>query len=165
MKQHKKGHLHMLKKQNSKGFTIIEVLIVLAIAGLIMLVVFLAVPALQRNARNNSRQSDASKFSAAIQQCLSNNNGKVANCNTTAAVGASTGISYTAAEYGQLTTSPTYSTIANQGTDSAVDKAVWIFGAKCDGAAAVVSTNARDYAVIYKTEGSGSPQACVGSQG
>ncbi|MDQ3065292.1 MAG: prepilin-type N-terminal cleavage/methylation domain-containing protein, partial [bacterium] len=36
-------------KNNNKGFTIIEVLIVLAIAGLIMLIVFLAVPALQRN--------------------------------------------------------------------------------------------------------------------
>jgi prepilin-type N-terminal cleavage/methylation domain-containing protein len=34
--------------KKEKGFTIIEVMIVLAIAGLIMLVVFLAVPALQR---------------------------------------------------------------------------------------------------------------------
>jgi prepilin-type N-terminal cleavage/methylation domain-containing protein len=36
-------------KNNKKGFTIIEVLIVLAIAGVIMVIVFLAVPALQRN--------------------------------------------------------------------------------------------------------------------
>jgi prepilin-type N-terminal cleavage/methylation domain-containing protein len=34
------------------GFTIIEVMIVLAIAGLILLIVFLAVPALEREARN-----------------------------------------------------------------------------------------------------------------
>jgi prepilin-type N-terminal cleavage/methylation domain-containing protein len=34
--------------KNKEGFTIIEVLIVLAIAGLIMLVVLLAVPGLQR---------------------------------------------------------------------------------------------------------------------
>ena len=39
--------LNKIKKDN-KGFTIIEVLIVLAIAGLIMLTVFLAVPSLQR---------------------------------------------------------------------------------------------------------------------
>lgn len=40
----------------SRGFTIIEVLIVLAIASLILLVVFLAVPALQRNSRNYERR-------------------------------------------------------------------------------------------------------------
>lgn len=47
------------KKQRDKGFTIVEVLIVLAIAGLIMVVVFLAVPQLQRNNRNNTRKTDA----------------------------------------------------------------------------------------------------------
>jgi len=46
-------------RSKSNGFTIIEVLIVLAIAGLIMVVVFLAVPALQRNNRNNTRKTDA----------------------------------------------------------------------------------------------------------
>lgn len=50
----------------ARGFTIIEVLIVLAIAGLILLVVFLAVPALQRNARNTQRKHDAALISAAI---------------------------------------------------------------------------------------------------
>jgi prepilin-type N-terminal cleavage/methylation domain-containing protein len=41
--------------KKADGFTIIEVMIVLAIAGLIMLVVFLAVPSLQRNSRNEPR--------------------------------------------------------------------------------------------------------------
>ena len=45
-------------KKRAEGFTIIEVLIVLAIAGLILLVVFLAVPALQRNARNTQRNAE-----------------------------------------------------------------------------------------------------------
>lgn len=65
-----------LKKDN-RGFTIIEVLIVLAIAGLIMLVVFLAVPALQRNARNTSKRSDVSKALGAVGELTANNNGKV----------------------------------------------------------------------------------------
>ena len=39
-------------KKHRSGFTIIEIMIVLAIAGLIMLIVFLAVPALQRASRN-----------------------------------------------------------------------------------------------------------------
>ena len=52
--------LHTYKTKRDEGFTIIEVLIVLAIAGLIMLIVFLAVPALQRNSRNTQRTNDAS---------------------------------------------------------------------------------------------------------
>jgi prepilin-type N-terminal cleavage/methylation domain-containing protein len=72
--------LSKLHKDN-KGFTIIEVLIVLAIAGLIMLIVFLAVPALQRNQRNNARNNDASRIAAAVTECLANRNGDKANCN------------------------------------------------------------------------------------
>lgn len=63
-----------LRKQE-KGFTIIEVLIVLAIAGLIMLVVFLAVPALQRNSRNSRRRSDAAKVLALVNEYVANHNG------------------------------------------------------------------------------------------
>ncbi len=77
--------LQNLRKQQ-KGFTIIEVLIVLAIAGLILLIVFLAVPALQRNSRNTQRSSDASKIGGSISACLSNRNGQAASCNTTALI-------------------------------------------------------------------------------
>jgi prepilin-type N-terminal cleavage/methylation domain-containing protein len=41
------------------GFTIVEVLIVLAIAGLILLIIFLAVPAAQRSVRNHNRKAAA----------------------------------------------------------------------------------------------------------
>ena len=76
----------MLKnlKKRSEGFTIIEVLIVLAIAGLIMLIVFLAVPALRRNSTNNQRNSDASRIAASITECLANRNGVKASCDTAA---------------------------------------------------------------------------------
>lgn len=47
-------------KTRQHGFTVIEVLIVMAIAGLMLVIVFLAVPALQRNARNTRRKTDAS---------------------------------------------------------------------------------------------------------
>ena len=59
--------------RNEKGFTIIEVMIVLAIAGLIVLVVFLAVPALQRNSRNTQRKNDVQAVLGAIQEWISNN--------------------------------------------------------------------------------------------
>ena len=81
--------LHKLKQRND-GFTIIEVLIVLAIAGLMMMVVFLAVPALQRNARNSQRESDTSRVAAAVQEIVNNNNGNTAGV-TTANLQSSTG--------------------------------------------------------------------------
>ncbi len=63
-------------KGNREGFTIIEVLIVLAIAGLIMLIIFLAVPALQRNSRNTQIRNDAANVLAAVNEFISNNNGQ-----------------------------------------------------------------------------------------
>jgi len=67
--------LTKLRKPNSSGFTIIEVLIVLAIAGLIMVVVFLAVPALQRSGRNNGLNTSANNLLAAVGNYASNNGG------------------------------------------------------------------------------------------
>jgi prepilin-type N-terminal cleavage/methylation domain-containing protein len=69
--------LSKLKKSNGKGFTIIEVMIVLAIAGLILLIVLLAVPALQRSARNTQRKNDASSIASAISNSINDNNGTV----------------------------------------------------------------------------------------
>lgn len=64
------------KLKKNEGFTIIEVLIVLAIAGMIMMVVFLAVPALQRNSRNSTRRADVSSMLSKMQETSSNNNGR-----------------------------------------------------------------------------------------
>jgi type II secretory pathway pseudopilin PulG len=57
------------------GFTIIEVVLVLAIAGLIFLIVFLAVPTLQRSRRDTQRRADAARLGALIEQAGSNNSG------------------------------------------------------------------------------------------
>jgi type II secretory pathway pseudopilin PulG len=43
---------------NMEAFTIIEVVLVLAIAGLIFLMVFIALPALQRSQRDAQRKND-----------------------------------------------------------------------------------------------------------
>ncbi len=64
-------------QKKTEGFTIIEVLIVLAIAGLILLIVFLAVPALQRNARNTQRKNDIARLGGSITEFVNNNNGTV----------------------------------------------------------------------------------------
>jgi prepilin-type N-terminal cleavage/methylation domain-containing protein len=62
--------------KNKKGFTIIEVVLVLAIAGLIFLMVFIALPALQRSQRNTQREDDLARFITAANDYQSNNNGR-----------------------------------------------------------------------------------------
>lgn len=63
-----------IASKDERGFTIIEVLIVLVIAGLIMLIVFLAVPALQRNSRNTTRKNDAARILSAANEYYANKN-------------------------------------------------------------------------------------------
>lgn len=60
-------------RKQAKGFTIIEVVLVLAIAGLIFLMVFIALPALQRSQRDAARKSEAGTVTSAIQSYMSNN--------------------------------------------------------------------------------------------
>lgn len=55
-----------------KGFTIIEVVLVLAIAGLIFLMVFVALPALQRSQRDTSRRNDMSRVDTSLVQYQTN---------------------------------------------------------------------------------------------
>lgn len=66
-----------MTKNNKKGFTIIEVVLVLAIAGLIFLMVFLALPALQRSQRDSQRRSDLSRVQAALTEYKSAHRGKI----------------------------------------------------------------------------------------
>lgn len=58
-------------KKNEKGFTIIEVVLVLAIAGLIFLMVFIALPALQRSQRNTQRTQDLNRISTQVTNYMS----------------------------------------------------------------------------------------------
>lgn len=136
--------LSKLKKSNNKGFTIIEVMIVLAIAGLIILIVLLAVPALQRNGRNTAIKNDASAVAAAISEYKSNNDGSTP-----------TGISGT----GAFTVTGTGSTVDGklQGstqvatTPAAIGKIGVTFGGACTG----TTPSARTTAVNYVIETSG----------
>ena len=63
--------------KNKKGFTIIEVVLVLAIAGLIFLMVFIALPALQRSQRNTRRRQDMARIISAVNDYQANNNNKL----------------------------------------------------------------------------------------
>lgn len=65
----------MTDKKMKKGFTLIEIVIVLAIAALIMVVVFLAVQGAQRSQRDNTRKDVAARVLAAATAYQGNNSG------------------------------------------------------------------------------------------
>lgn len=147
----------MRLKKDQKGFTIIEVLIVLAIAGLIMLIVFLAVPALQRNSRNTQRTNDASLISAAVNECLNNNNGQIGSCNNPGGANLDTYIDTTKLQ--QLT----------DGNDEAgINSYALAFGSRCDSTGSGIEdgdgVSSRSFTVTFETEtSSGTTPRCVGS--
>ena len=69
--------MNITNKPKTQGFTIIEVVLVLAIAGLIFLIVFLALPALQRSQRDTQRKNDLSRFMSQLTQYQSNHQGAI----------------------------------------------------------------------------------------
>lgn len=144
--------LKNLKRTDQKGFTIIEVMIVLAIAGLILLIVLLAIPALQRNSRNTQIKNDASAVVGAISTFASDNDGAVptsitvSNGDVTLKKGSITGTA-------KIQSGTTFNT-ALTSTDSApstVDSGTLtlLFGKTCD-PGGVVSTRA--ISVYYSVE-------------
>jgi prepilin-type N-terminal cleavage/methylation domain-containing protein len=145
-----KGHLHMKKLQNNKsGFTIIEVLIVLAIAGLIMLIVFLAVPALQRNSRNTQYRNDAASLLAAATEWSNNNNGSVPATGNSSAVQANAktqSITTLNIAAGSTSVTPTFSA------------ATIVTGVKCGTGSgssySLTGSSTRAMAVVYAIENS-----------
>jgi len=59
-----------------RGFTLIEIVLVLAIAGLLLIIVFLAVSGAQRARRDHQRKDDLSEFLAATVEYSGNNGQK-----------------------------------------------------------------------------------------
>ena len=72
-----KNHQSFIKSNSRSAFTIIEVVLVLSIAGLIFLMVFIALPALQRNQRDTQRKNNISLLKDAIERYKANNKGKL----------------------------------------------------------------------------------------
>ncbi|MEO7364580.1 MAG: prepilin-type N-terminal cleavage/methylation domain-containing protein [Candidatus Saccharimonadales bacterium] len=135
------------EKSSEKGFTIIEVMIVLAIAGLIILIVFLAVPALQRNSRNTQRKSDVGRIAAAATTVIQNKNGAISAL-TSAAVQAEVGT------LGYYTSASVTVTSGLSVTAVSVDAVQIRTGAKCDPSANgdTVVGSQRQFAIMYTAE-------------
>lgn len=139
-------------QNNQKGFTIIEVLIVLAIAGLILLIVFLAVPALQRNSRNTQMKNAVSSVLGGINEYASNNNGSLPTAVTIDAAGVvsitGSGTAASATVQGGYTASVS-TTAPITGTTGAMSVAL---NRKCNGTALDAATTNRAVAVLYNIE-------------
>lgn len=158
--------LKKLKQRQSKsdGFTIIEVMIVLAIAGLILLIVFLAVPALQRNSRNTQAKNEASNILGAVNEYITNNNGALPPAGSAPAIITDANvknITGLTVEIASASSAPTATT------------AILRTGSKCvaavtsgySGAAATATGAAsRQFALLYPMENnSGNATGCIGS--
>ncbi len=62
-------------KSKQDGFTLVEVALVLGIAGLIFLMMFIALPALQRQERDTEREEDITHLLTEIKHYQTNNRG------------------------------------------------------------------------------------------
>ena len=80
-----------LKKVN-QGFTIVETLIVLAIAALIITIILIAVPDLQRSGRNTNILHDAQNVASAVQTYEGNNQGAIPTQTTAGVLIVSSGV-------------------------------------------------------------------------
>ena len=166
----------MREKDYKEGFTIIEVALVLAIAGLIFLMAFIAVPAVQRTQRDAKRRDDVGTLLTAIQKYQNNNRkalpdgtGEV-TWDTASAVSeadnswASFYKSFLGSNFedcGQTGIGAECSSDANyvNKDDTTFDNANYtmyiVRSATCDGSTAVGSGNPKKVAVLYKMEGAG----------
>lgn len=141
--------LNKIKNRKEEGFTIIEVLIVLAIAGLILLVVFLAVPALQRNSRNTSLKNDVQNVLGGVSEYQNVNSGAMPTAVSGTGTVNFTGGTATSIKI-QGTTAVTTVTTAPTSAITAGTIQVKL-GTRCDGVA-----NARAVSAYYSLETSSS---------
>ena len=150
------------KKRNAQsGFTIIEVLIVLAIAGLILLVVFLAVPALQRNAHNTTKKSDVAGLLGAMTEYVSNNNGSLPTATSSpfpnsVKIGVGPTNNLVDVKLGNFDgNNVTISSVipAAGSLPTSQDSVVIYLKATCSANAPTASTTARNFAAYYVLEG------------
>ena len=143
-------------KNRQDGFTIIEVMIVLVIAAVILLIVFLAVPALQRNSRNTQRKNDAAGYASAVSEWAGNYGGQLPSAAADLTTG--TGAVNNLANMGILTEPTTVTAAATTVTNAAtVSTMMYVPGTVCAGSGNATSNNAsaRQFTILFATEGSG----------
>ncbi|MEI7683129.1 MAG: prepilin-type N-terminal cleavage/methylation domain-containing protein [Candidatus Saccharibacteria bacterium] len=155
------GTLQSIKKRQ-EGFTIIEVMIVLVIAAVILLIVFLAVPALQRNSRNTQVKNEAAALLGAAAEFTSNNGGVSPLATDNGSIlGLTKNKNITA-----LTVVPLSAGVMGTPGVPTANTGVLMVGGKCSGTTAVAGT-ARQIALLYlaETGASGASQSTCTESG
>lgn len=163
-------------KNKKKGFTIIEVVLVLAIAGLIFLMVFVAFPQLQRNQRDTQRRNDMARFLTAVMNYQTNNRNRLPFSTSDSVIPSSFIQNYltvdgdifqdpTASEDDDATYASTVQACDATGdddgkckTNAAADTLGTInvyIGATCDGETPIKAEGNRKFAFTLKLEGAG----------
>lgn len=147
-----------MNTRKQAGFTIIEVVLVLAIAGLIFLMVFIALPALQRGQRDTQRRNDVTRFSAQVTQYQTNNKGDVPATFTTATA-ASFITKYMNDEWKDPSGDPYAFVAAATATDALTGLTTagqWTYasGKVCSGES-MTAGGTRNYVIAMKLEGAG----------
>ena len=144
--------------RSKQGFTIIEVMIVLAIAGLILLIVFLAVPALQRSSRNQQRKTDVGRIGSAATTVISDNNGAIPTPNATFQTDLQNEVGnlsyYTSADVTTAASTAAIKYAPNTSTVVVYYPAVCASGASGLGASSTGAQNTQ-LAIVYETETGG----------
>jgi type II secretory pathway pseudopilin PulG len=159
----------MFRKLNNKGFTIVETLIVLAIAATIIIVVLLAVPGLQRSSRNTTVRTAANNIVAGWNEQMAALNGASPGVPTAPGAGTitinsvayklATGVTPTVGTQGATATTVTYNAstavFSTGGTTTvAPNTVIVVYSATCNGTAAAQGTNTQ-IAVFYPIENGG----------
>lgn len=148
--------MNVQQKNKEKGFTIIEVVLVLAIAGLIFLMVFIALPALQRGQRDTQRRDDVSKFVSQLTSYSTNNRGALPDISKMTGSGGFLN-AYMKADAGEFNDPSSGDAYTIDAGSASTKQIQYVVGRECDGENINTSKNAgnRQAAVRIQLEGSG----------
>ena len=153
----------MKVESHKKGFTIIEVVLVLAIAGLIFLMVFIALPALQRGQRDTQRRDDMARVLSQVSQYQANNGGKIPDEDSFQRFFKDYLKWGEGGEFNDPDTGNPYDVIyrlcqssaCEIPSDAKVSQVYYLYHAHCDGEEPKYDSGNRKMAIVTKLEGSG----------
>lgn len=145
--------MNVQQKNKQSGFTIIEVVLVLAIAGLIFLMVFIALPALQRSQRDAQRRDDVSRMVSQLQSYATNNRGNLPGSDDITRF-INDYMKTGEGEFRDPLTGNDY-TVTNASQDAQTGRIQYVPGRECNGENLGGSAGPRQAAVRIQLEGSG----------
>jgi prepilin-type N-terminal cleavage/methylation domain-containing protein len=141
---------NLLKKE--RGFTLIEIVLVLAIAGLILLMVFLAVSGAQKSRRDTQRKEDISRIVTQLESYASNDGGAYP---TAAQLGAfETTYLSPQSDYEDPLSGAFYGGTMTYATTPGTTPGdiAYEVGYTCNGSTMAINNNLRSYALVMQLE-------------